>query len=195
MSQNQYRQWLKHELVDSKVLLEHELGKPVRAIAYPFGGYDEFILDQTRQAGYAAAFTCDEGNISRITDHLRFNRHLVYRQTRWKSFVNFIRSQPLTVDQLKPRDGQRIHANGVEIQGRIPNMHNLQADSLRIQVDKLGGRWLPLNVNPQDGTFHFPLHRPLRPGYYFVGLRAASRQGTDTPFQTTWLFIVRKKRI
>jgi len=48
MTRKDYISWVDDELVESKQRLESELGKPVTALAYPFGGYDELIVDRVR---------------------------------------------------------------------------------------------------------------------------------------------------
>src|SRR5712691_13425548 len=39
----QYAQWLHHELVESKHILERETGHPVSFLAYPYGDYDHHL--------------------------------------------------------------------------------------------------------------------------------------------------------
>lgn len=49
------------EVTQSKRVLEMNLGRPVRFLAYPVGGFSENIRQVVRQAGYAAAFTTNRG--------------------------------------------------------------------------------------------------------------------------------------
>lgn len=49
--------WLRKEIVDSKKVLEQQLGIKVNAIAYPFGKYDQKVRDLVKEAGYEAGFT------------------------------------------------------------------------------------------------------------------------------------------
>ena len=53
----QYREWLRHELADSKALLEDKLGIHVKTIAYPYGLHNEVVREVVKDAGYEAAFT------------------------------------------------------------------------------------------------------------------------------------------
>jgi peptidoglycan/xylan/chitin deacetylase (PgdA/CDA1 family) len=48
---------LAHELSDSKVWVEAEIGQPCISLAYPYGGVDARIVDATRKAGYRWAGT------------------------------------------------------------------------------------------------------------------------------------------
>ncbi len=47
---------LSAELVESKKVLEEKLGKKIRFLCYPMGGYDERVKEAARIAGYEAAF-------------------------------------------------------------------------------------------------------------------------------------------
>ena len=49
--------WLKKEIVESKAVLEKQLGIKVNALAYPFGKYNEKVRAVIKAAGYEAAFT------------------------------------------------------------------------------------------------------------------------------------------
>ncbi len=49
--------WLRKEIVDSKTVLEKQLGIKVNALAYPFGKYNEKVRAVIKAAGYEAAFT------------------------------------------------------------------------------------------------------------------------------------------
>ena len=51
----------KHELVDSRHLLESVLGVEVLLAACPFGAYDRLALKRIRAAGYSCAYTSDRG--------------------------------------------------------------------------------------------------------------------------------------
>lgn len=45
----------RHEIVDSRRVLEQELDRPVKTFCYPFGNWDEITYELVRLAGYAAA--------------------------------------------------------------------------------------------------------------------------------------------
>lgn len=47
---------LRRELTESKRVLEERLGRPVRYLCYPMGGYDERVKAAAKSAGYEAAF-------------------------------------------------------------------------------------------------------------------------------------------
>lgn len=51
------RRALRQELLASKHFLEDALGKPVTRISFPFGMFDQVVLEECREAGYASAIS------------------------------------------------------------------------------------------------------------------------------------------
>lgn len=52
---------LERELVDARIEIESELGRPCRYLAYPYGDEDERVRLAARRAGYEAAFGLNPG--------------------------------------------------------------------------------------------------------------------------------------
>ena len=72
------------ELVQSRRLLESELGSPIRHIAYPFGSYNVAVRAQVMAAGYATACTTQKGRVALTDDVFSLRRVPVY------SFENIV---------------------------------------------------------------------------------------------------------
>jgi peptidoglycan/xylan/chitin deacetylase (PgdA/CDA1 family) len=53
---------LQKEVVESKQILERELGKPIRYFIYPEGKNDARVQEAVKQAGYEAAWTMNDGD-------------------------------------------------------------------------------------------------------------------------------------
>ena len=85
----------------------------------PFGGFDEQIIERTRQAGYLTALTCDDGNVNRHADPLKLNRRLVFRTTTLRQFAAYVQDGVLEVGDLEPRDGERVAEPPLVLRGRI----------------------------------------------------------------------------
>lgn len=64
------------ELGNSKRLLEEITGSSVRSISYPFGRFDQRIVEQARMAGYTTGVTTSW--ISRGADFLALGRIIIY---------------------------------------------------------------------------------------------------------------------
>lgn len=65
---------LDHELAGARHDLEDLLGRPVPYLAYPYGRYDDRVLERTRAAGYSAAFSVQPGFNRRDVDPFRIRR-------------------------------------------------------------------------------------------------------------------------
>ena len=68
---------VRHELVESKVRLEQQLGQPVRFFAYPFGALRDInrdIVQLVAESGYAAAVTSLSGTNGRHTNPYALRR-------------------------------------------------------------------------------------------------------------------------
>ncbi len=70
---------LERELTLSRQRLEHELGLPCRSLAFPFGTFDERVMDAARRAGYATACAVPAGRSTRRPAGLSPDRHLPLR--------------------------------------------------------------------------------------------------------------------
>ena len=69
---------LMEELAGARRDLEDLLGRPVPYLAYPYGRYDENVLEAVKACGYAAAFSVQPGFNRRNVDPYRIRRLDVY---------------------------------------------------------------------------------------------------------------------
>ena len=68
----------RREMADSKDVLEQRLQKPITTLCYPYGSFNEGVLDMAVELGYRQAVTTEFGRV-RGTDHpLRLPRISVY---------------------------------------------------------------------------------------------------------------------
>jgi len=65
---------LRAEAADSKKLIEDALGREVRHFCYPYGAFDERVVEAVRGAGYATACTTVKGTVRQGADLLRLPR-------------------------------------------------------------------------------------------------------------------------
>lgn len=73
---------LQHELLDSKHMLEDLIGKPVNSFSYPYGDYDERVINAAMQAGYTNATSTKLGVITPSSSIFEIPRVNV----RWNAF-------------------------------------------------------------------------------------------------------------
>ena len=76
------RSQAKEEIVASKKKLENRFAVPVEHFAYPFGDYDDKVVDLVREAGFKTASTMDRGVNDSTSDPLRLKRWTARYPTR-----------------------------------------------------------------------------------------------------------------
>src|SRR5512135_163141 len=72
------RQAMIEELSGARRDLEDLLGRPIPYLAYPFGWYNESVIEAVKASGYAAAFSVQPGFNRRDVDPYRIRRLDVY---------------------------------------------------------------------------------------------------------------------
>lgn len=65
------------EIVRSKDCLQQVLGEPVPHFCYPYGSYDNAVVDMVAQAGYRSAVSCDGARAYPGTNALRLPRKAI----------------------------------------------------------------------------------------------------------------------
>lgn len=73
---------IQDELVISKAILEGILGRPVNAIAYPQGSYNDNVLVIAQNAGYITGFTVREGVCYKDSPDLELRRIPIFKYDR-----------------------------------------------------------------------------------------------------------------
>ncbi|MCB1204151.1 MAG: polysaccharide deacetylase family protein [Verrucomicrobiae bacterium] len=79
-----YDAWLREELVDSIRFLEEnygDTGAVVKTFAYPFGIYNDRVLELAREAGYEACFTVNGQKTGWDSETLQIGRYIVHGTT------------------------------------------------------------------------------------------------------------------
>lgn len=88
---------LQRELADSRSVLETKLGRPVMALAYPFGDFTDREVEAAKRAGYRIAFSTEVGLAQRLDEPLEVHR----------TIVTFSDSTDDFAIKLNERDGAR----------------------------------------------------------------------------------------
>ncbi|MBL8876067.1 MAG: polysaccharide deacetylase family protein [Phycisphaerae bacterium] len=68
---------LARELADSRSTLEARLGRPITALAYPFGDFTDREVEAARVAGYRIAFSTEVGLVQRLDEPLEVHRTII----------------------------------------------------------------------------------------------------------------------
>ena len=193
MSPQEYAVWLDKELGESRRILQDELKKPVRHLAYAYGGYNEHVVSRVQAAGYWSATTCDTANVTRNVKPFMMNRRLVFSDTTTKAFVQGLRGRELTLIKQAPRDGEYVAEMPKTIAAQVVNRAQIIPDTLRIRVDHIRGAH-PVDYHPDTGELRFTIPPTSFRGYFFVTLTAQDRVNPSIRRQATWLFLTRKNK-
>lgn len=59
-----YEQWLREEVVQSKQIIEKQIGGKCSVFAYPVGGHNQRVRELVKEAGYDAAFTAQGSRVT-----------------------------------------------------------------------------------------------------------------------------------
>lgn len=98
LSADKYEKFVKHELENSKRILEDKLGIKVTLLAWPFGIYDNYLEQAAKNSGYTMAFSIDAHTANKDYRAMAQPRFMVLENQTMKTFEN-------TVSGL--RDGSR----------------------------------------------------------------------------------------
>lgn len=100
------------ELMTSRKLLEDNLGREVRDLAYPHGSYDDRVIRQARAAGYRSACSVRIGRSPRLDDVMALHRIPVGGQESLATFIFRLRAG------LSPREWLRARRGGARARVR-----------------------------------------------------------------------------
>ena len=92
MSEQEYERFVKTQFVKSRERLEKEFGKKIDMLAWPFGIYDDELIAKSREAGYIAAFTIEDGCKGYGDNPLKLPRHLLTNAHQGKRFEMIVTS-------------------------------------------------------------------------------------------------------
>jgi peptidoglycan/xylan/chitin deacetylase (PgdA/CDA1 family) len=90
LSPAHYEKLVRKQLTLSKETLEQKLGIQVDMLAWPFGIYDDELIEQAVEAGYRAAFTLERRHAS-MSDHvMALPRYLMTDGVQGKAFARLL---------------------------------------------------------------------------------------------------------
>jgi len=186
MAPKEYTAWIEHELAGSKKTLEHETGKTVQFIAYPYGDYDHYLVANVARSGYLAALTCDFGFVRHGSDPLRMKRFAIDKRLDFAAFRRYLGANPMRVAAMTPPPGQAIDPGiPVTISAKIPNYKTLDPKSIGLALMSTTAS-VPYSYDPKDGLITLTIKDALK------GFQRALVWATDLKsgrrFEASWTF-------
>jgi peptidoglycan/xylan/chitin deacetylase (PgdA/CDA1 family) len=183
-----YAEWLQKELAGSRRILEKETGKKVQFIAYPYGDYDDRVVEATAKAGYTAALTCDFGKVKKGSDPLRMKRFVIDDRMDFAAFRQYLGATPLQLAEMTPKPGV-LDAGVSVISAKIPGYQNLDPKSVGMALLSLGSI-VPYSYDAKNGAISLAVRdgiNTIKSKYH-----RAVVWGTDTKtgkrVEATWVF-------
>ena len=161
LDEKQYSEWLEHELVESKRILERETGRPVCFLAYPYGEYDHHLTVNVAKAGYEAALTCDWGKVTRGTDPLRLRRVVIDKKMDFATFRRYLGARSMPLEAMSPAPGHILDAGQMlTISAKIPNYKELDPRSVGMALLSITGA-VPYSYDAQNGLISLVINEGL----------------------------------
>lgn len=157
---------LRTQLVKSKATLEKELGITVKDLAYPFGLYDERVIQEAKAAGYLAAYTVNLGSNHPGADPYTLSRYMVTAGTGNNAFVGNLEIESPRELKLEPADGSFVKT-GQKLALTLPGV-----DAKSVSA-KIGGKDVVLKADGAGFTGTIPALTGGR-GFLSVVVRAKS---------------------
>ena len=191
--------WLSKEILGSKQVLEKQLGIKVNAFAYPFGKWNQKVLELVKGAGYEAAFTVYGQRLGSGGDPFRLGRYAV-DQNNPKIFQDALSmtgggqggAPPLdsAIAQMasasmitQPMSGETISNPKPLIKANLATMGEIEPASVKLRVSGIGA------VVPQydatTKTLSYQVTQPLTEKNYSVIVTATIG---GKPVETRWDF-------
>jgi peptidoglycan/xylan/chitin deacetylase (PgdA/CDA1 family) len=90
-SANDYVNFVKNQLENSKKILEEKLGTSISFLAWPFGIYNPYLEQAASKAGYLMAFTIDDETANRNHRAMAQPRFMIIESRSMKTFENIVR--------------------------------------------------------------------------------------------------------
>ena len=154
-----YAEWLQKELAGSRRILEKETGKKVQFIAYPYGDYDDRVVEATAKAGYTAALTCDYGPVRKGSDPLRMKRFVIDDRMDFADFRKYLGASQMQLADMTPKPGV-IDAGVNVISAKIPNYQNLDPKSVGMALLSLGSI-VPYSYDAKNGAISLAVRQGI----------------------------------
>jgi peptidoglycan/xylan/chitin deacetylase (PgdA/CDA1 family) len=188
MSDEKYAEWIERELKESQRLLEKNTGKKVHFLAYPYGDYDDKLVEVVSKSGYKAALTCDFGLVKKGSDPFRMKRFVIDDRMDFAEFRRYLGANPLQIAETTPKPGV-VDPQAKVISAKIPKHENLDPKSVGMALLSLGST-MPYSYDARTGSVTMVLQdaiSSLKSKTHRAVVWATDRT-TGKRVEATWVF-------
>ena len=99
LKQDEYEKLVRTQLVKSKETLEKKLQTHIDMLAWPFGIFDDELIEKASEAGYKAAFTIEGRHATPGDSIMALPRYLVTQAFQMKVFAELMGGKPVKVNK------------------------------------------------------------------------------------------------
>jgi len=93
MSRPEYEKSVDMQLNKSKAKLEKELGVRIDMLAWPFGIYNDWLMEKAKEAGYVAAFSIEARHATEDDNMMKLPRYLMINADQGKVFERIVQGK------------------------------------------------------------------------------------------------------
>lgn len=175
---------LTRELSDPLDYIEKEFDYTPTTLAYPYGVYDDKIVQETQKLNYQLAFTVNPGPNDRTVPPLKLKRDLILNPISHETFAALFETKVLHLDKISPGDGEIIKSHK-------PLISMIIQDDIDYKTIKLfiGTAAVSYHYEPQTHMLKHQLYENLKSGGHFVIVQAKDKQGQQRSY--TWYFRIK----
>jgi len=172
------------ELSDPVSFIQDKFGHLATTLAYPYGVYDDTILQKTQALKYQLAFTVNKGPNDRTVPPLKLRRYLILYPLKQDDFKDIFRTQVLHLSKMDPDDGEVIDRKRPYLYVKIAD--DVDPKSLQLH---LGDHPMVFHYNAKTHELTHKIGALLHSGGHMVILSAKDRKGQKRIY--TWYFRVK----
>ena len=189
MSDEQYADWLRKELAESRRILEKQSGKKVQFIAYPYGDYDDTVAQAAEKAGYTAALTCDFGRVKKGSDPLKMKRFVIDDKMDFAAFRKYLGATPMQLAEMTPKPGKPVDGGITTISAKIPGFQSVDPKSVGMALLSLGST-VPYSYDARSGEVTLALGEAIGKlkSKYHRAIVWATDVKTGKRIEASWVF-------
>lgn len=198
-----YQQWVLAELKDSREFLEQNLKIKCLSFAYPYGNFDDDIMNTTMQIGYESAVTVNGQKVTWDTPNGKLGRYIVHgdNDTNFKYATSFrgrgdVASNKFLLADAKNDKGEQlakitpapdstITERRPLIEVNLKNAGTVMPESIKLRVGGLGT--VPALYDADSMTVRFQMPYKLRREECIASL-SFQREATLPAEVITWRF-------
>ncbi len=172
------------ELSDPVTYIQKEFGVTPTTLAYPYGVYNDVIVNETQRENYQLAFTVNPGPNDRTVPALKLKRDLILNPMSHETFASLFESRVLHLDKIQPGDGEFITT-------RKPLISMILKDDIDYKSIRLflGTAAITYRYNPQTHELKHQFNKDLKSGGHFVAVEAKDFNGVKRNY--TWYFRIK----